>query len=265
MVRSIRSHIRHNAVAYVALFFALGGTSAYAANTVFSDDIVDGEVKAQDLGPSSVRTGKIADGHVRTADVLDNDLTRDDLGPSSVGAFELSQLAFDAADIRDVLSGFPKKFGLADNVVQSEEIEDKSIRDQDLAASAEPTAFSTSIANTGIICNNGCAEGSLTLPAGSYAISAKITVRQQPNNGDLLHVVCDLDVGGNNDADKAFVRQLGDDAFASGSAAGATLPLQAVQDLPSGGKASLNCADQDVGDATGADLKITALEVGLTP
>jgi hypothetical protein len=45
-------------VAYVALFFALGGTSAYAANTVFSSDIVDGEVKNPDIAPTAVGTGK---------------------------------------------------------------------------------------------------------------------------------------------------------------------------------------------------------------
>jgi hypothetical protein len=67
----LRSHLRHNLVAYVALFFALGATSAYAANTVFSSDIVDGEVKNPDIAPNAVGTGKLADGGVRTADVLD--------------------------------------------------------------------------------------------------------------------------------------------------------------------------------------------------
>lgn len=41
---------RHHVVAaYLALFISLSGT-AYAANTIRSDDIVDGEVKAADVG-----------------------------------------------------------------------------------------------------------------------------------------------------------------------------------------------------------------------
>lgn len=45
----LTSHLRHNAVAYLALFFSLSGT-AYAATAIHSGDIVDGEVKAVDLG-----------------------------------------------------------------------------------------------------------------------------------------------------------------------------------------------------------------------
>jgi hypothetical protein len=94
-------HVRANAIAYLALFIALGGTSAYAANTVFSADIVDGEVKSADLGldsvtsnrikagniinsdlaPDAVTTGKIKAGNVGTTDLADGAVTTDKLGP----------------------------------------------------------------------------------------------------------------------------------------------------------------------------------------
>src|SRR5262245_36927152 len=43
------THLRRNTVAYLALFISMSG-SAYAANTVRTGDIVDGEVKAADIG-----------------------------------------------------------------------------------------------------------------------------------------------------------------------------------------------------------------------
>jgi hypothetical protein len=84
-------------VAYLALFVALGGTSAYAANTIFSADIVDGEVKTPDLAneavsgpklkPSAVGTDRIAGGAVTTDKVRDNNLAgRDVLDNSLKGA-----------------------------------------------------------------------------------------------------------------------------------------------------------------------------------
>jgi hypothetical protein len=42
---------------------------AYAANTVFSTDIVDGEVKTADLGSNAVAAGKIKDNEVKAAEI----------------------------------------------------------------------------------------------------------------------------------------------------------------------------------------------------
>ena len=44
----------------IALFLALSTGAAYAANTVLSTDIVNGEVKTADLHSGAVTTGKIA-------------------------------------------------------------------------------------------------------------------------------------------------------------------------------------------------------------
>ena len=45
-----------NVVATIALVIAVGGGAAYAANTVFSTDIVDGEVKTADIATNAVRS-----------------------------------------------------------------------------------------------------------------------------------------------------------------------------------------------------------------
>jgi hypothetical protein len=68
----IGNHIRSNVVGYIAIFlFAMSGTAIAldGSNTVFSDDIVDGEVKTADLGNNSVRTSKIATGQVQSIDI----------------------------------------------------------------------------------------------------------------------------------------------------------------------------------------------------
>ena len=105
-MRRLRSHLTYaNVVATLALVIAVGGGAAYAANTVFSSDIADGEVRNVDLAANSVGTAKIADGSVKNADlstgasssntiadggvlsvdVRDNNLTGADLLESSLG------------------------------------------------------------------------------------------------------------------------------------------------------------------------------------
>lgn len=64
------SHVRHNLVAYVALFFALGGTAwALGVNSVRSKHIVNGQVKSTD----------IRDNGVSSSDVRDDSLNGDDI------------------------------------------------------------------------------------------------------------------------------------------------------------------------------------------
>jgi hypothetical protein len=80
-------------VAYLALFVALGGTSAYAANTVFSADIVDGEVKSVDIGNNEIGSADVKDNSINTfdvhsllgVDVVDNTLTGADIQEASLG------------------------------------------------------------------------------------------------------------------------------------------------------------------------------------
>src|SRR3954464_8966190 len=58
MSRRILGHLRSHVVAYVALFFALTGSAAALTgqNTVFSDDITNGEVKSADIGGGEVKS-----------------------------------------------------------------------------------------------------------------------------------------------------------------------------------------------------------------
>jgi hypothetical protein len=94
MASRIRRHIRSNLIGFLALFLALSTGSALAlngSNTVFSDDIVNGEVKTPDLGANAVATGKIADGQV----------TAPDLGASSVSAGKIAANAVNSSKVAD--------------------------------------------------------------------------------------------------------------------------------------------------------------------
>ena len=93
----IRNHLRSNVVAYLALFVALSGTAVAlpATNTVFSDDIVNGEVKSKDISDTN---------GVRSADVRDDDkngggLAAIDLARGSAGSSEIATDAVGSAEI----------------------------------------------------------------------------------------------------------------------------------------------------------------------
>ena len=72
MPRSIRvavTHLRAQWMGALALFFVIAGGTAYAANTVFSSDIVNGEVKSADIATEAVRHAEVADGVLNDEDV----------------------------------------------------------------------------------------------------------------------------------------------------------------------------------------------------
>jgi hypothetical protein len=62
--RGILHHLRSNAVAYVALFVALGGTGAWAADKITARDIAKNAVRTQHIKKGAVTTPKLADGAV---------------------------------------------------------------------------------------------------------------------------------------------------------------------------------------------------------
>ena len=89
-------------ISIVALFVAISGTAMAlpGTNSVNSGDIINRQVKTQDLHGDAVNTGKIADQQVRRADlrdsvvnsskVLDESLASSDLGADAVGSSEIA-------------------------------------------------------------------------------------------------------------------------------------------------------------------------------
>jgi hypothetical protein len=99
MSRAIRQHLRSNIVGYVALFFALSTGSAVAlsgSNTVFTDDIVNDEVRSVDVRNDALSGGG---------------LTAADLRPNSVATSEVRNFSLNDEDIGQGTSNFQANIG----------------------------------------------------------------------------------------------------------------------------------------------------------
>ena len=89
----VLAYLRQNVLALLALFIAVGTGGAYAANTIRSTDIVDGEVKSVDVGDNEIKSSDVKDKTLTTfdvstflgADVVDGTLTGDDIASESIG------------------------------------------------------------------------------------------------------------------------------------------------------------------------------------
>jgi hypothetical protein len=86
-------------------FIASSELRAYAANTIRSIDIVDGEVKTADLANNSVTAGKIKDGEIKSAEIATSAIGQREIGTDAVGGSELvgvTELVFTTCDVPEV-------------------------------------------------------------------------------------------------------------------------------------------------------------------
>jgi hypothetical protein len=110
----MRKHLTYaNVMATLAVFIALGGV-AYAANTIGSSDIIDGQVKTADLAANAVNTSKISDGQVTEADI----------GQAAVATAELKN---DAVTTAKVLNGTLAGGDVADNALKGADIDESTL------------------------------------------------------------------------------------------------------------------------------------------
>jgi hypothetical protein len=86
VIRSFSSHARHNAVAYLALFVALGGTSYAAiklpANSVGTKQIKKGAVTSTKIKNGSITSAKIKNGSITNAQLAAGTLKAGGVGPA---------------------------------------------------------------------------------------------------------------------------------------------------------------------------------------
>jgi hypothetical protein len=112
MLRKLLGHMRQNVVAYLALFIALGGTSAYAANTIRSGDIIDNEVTTTDvrddnLGFGGLLSQDLAAGSVGTSEVANNSLGNGDFLTGSVDSRVATNDSLTGTDINESTLNMP--------------------------------------------------------------------------------------------------------------------------------------------------------------
>lgn len=149
----IRNHLRSNAVGYVALFVAMTGT-AYAANTVGSSDIINGEVKSPDIGSGEVLSVDIGDDAINNVDIADNTVGTTDLQNDGVRSADLRDGGVGTIDVAD---GNLTGADVLDGSLGAPDVADGSLGAADLGidsvAAAEVTADSigSSEINVGVV------------------------------------------------------------------------------------------------------------------
>jgi hypothetical protein len=86
-----------NVASTLAIFLALGGGAAYAANEIRSGDIAPGAVRTADIHKRAVASGKLAVGAVRSNQIADGSVGSRQIGAAAVAPSNLEFPVFVAA------------------------------------------------------------------------------------------------------------------------------------------------------------------------
>jgi hypothetical protein len=166
MLARLLVQLRQQWMGALALFLVLTGGVAYAANTVFSEDIVNGEVKSVDIGNNQVRS----------ADVRD-----DTLAGGGLTAADLDPSAFFSGDI--ARSGVGGVFEIPTNAIQSVEVSDNSL------TGADVNEGSLSVANlgcqAGLILGFARVKGDSSMPSTYTSSSTFVDTKRNCSGGSV--------------------------------------------------------------------------------
>ena len=88
-----------NVVSTLCLILVVGGGAAYAADTIGSEDIINGQVKSPDIGNNQVRSVDIRADAVDGSKVLDNSLGTNDVATNSLFGSDIFDGTLTSADI----------------------------------------------------------------------------------------------------------------------------------------------------------------------
>jgi hypothetical protein len=105
MLSRLRPRSIYDVLAAIACFGVLAGGTAYAANTIGSTDIIDGQVKSVDVGDSEILSADVKDQSLTTfdvstflgADVVDGTLTGADVQDNSLAGADIDESALSLA------------------------------------------------------------------------------------------------------------------------------------------------------------------------
>jgi hypothetical protein len=134
MLARLRPRSAYDVMAALALFIAISTGGAYAANTVFSTDIVDGEVKTPDLADGAVTRNKLGSSSVTNGKINNEAVNGGKVADGSLGAADLAVGGtFATADIDRNLQGL---FHVVDDGISSTEVFDNSLTGADINESS---------------------------------------------------------------------------------------------------------------------------------
>jgi hypothetical protein len=146
----------YDVFAVIGCLAALSTGTAYAANTVFSTDIVDGEVKNADIAGNSITSNRIYPGSVTNTDigadavdgskVLNGELTGADVSNSSLTGDDVASSSLTGIDVSN---GSLTGSDVLDESLTGTEVADASLTGADVAASSLTGADVASSSLTG--------------------------------------------------------------------------------------------------------------------
>lgn len=218
----LRSRLTYaNVMSTIAVFLALGGGVAYAANTIFSEDIVDGEVKSADLGAGAVTGGKLGANTVSTNKILDGGVALADLAGDSVDGSKVLDSSLSALDLSfnsvgsdEIQTDAVQATEIADGAIDSGEIEDDSLFENDLGANSvgsselkDSAVGTTDVANNslttadllgtdaggaislgaGAVANGRCNDYDITVPGAAVGQAVMISTKAATQAGTLIY------------------------------------------------------------------------------
>jgi hypothetical protein len=91
MLARLRAHFGQQPVAYLALFIALGGTGAYAANTIGSADVINDSLLSEDVKNATLTSGDLREGTIGSGRIADGSITGTDVRNDSLAGADIQE------------------------------------------------------------------------------------------------------------------------------------------------------------------------------
>ena len=161
-------------VSYLALFVALGGTTAYAANTIGSKDVIDGSLRSRDIKNGNVKNADIGSNQVTTSKIKAGNVFTEDLADAVVNSAKISDESLTSADLA---TDSVNATEIADNSITSAKVTNNTLTTADIAgADVNGGAISVS---AGLVLNGRCKQLDANI-AGAKAGEAVVFSVQAP-------------------------------------------------------------------------------------